>query len=401
LLQINDGVVFIRGAKNGAIYDFNTGKVFSVNSGACELIEKLTLHHNSGLSAEETAYISLLAANNLYDVGYTPVEYTPQPCADTVLSLVWLEITQRCNQQCLHCYEGDNHHSSTETISLLEWERIIDYLKNVERIVVIGGEPCLHKDIKAILLHLAKNRINTTLFTNGTAFTGELLDIIAENSIKVKTSLYGHRADIHDRITKVSGSFDTLISAIKTLVSRGVQVDIAVVAMKENQDYLEDIRKLIVDLGVKYHKHDIIRAVFGGTQNAHAPDKPEVLKQAQFSEPSFYCSKERFDRNVSHNSCWYGKIAITETGDVLPCVFERNIKYGNVLRDTLGEVLNSAALRENWFRCFDSIEVCKNCEFRFACKDCRPLGISRSGDINGKNPRCLYDPATGIWGDVR
>ena len=41
--------------------------------------------------------------------------------------------------------------------------------------------------------------------------------------------------------------------------------------------------------------------------------------------------------------------------------------------------------------------VCKDCEYRFACKDCRPLAKSVDGCQNGKNPRCKYDPYTGNW----
>jgi radical SAM protein with 4Fe4S-binding SPASM domain len=402
MYQINDSVVFVRGEKNGAIYDFNTNKVFSVNAEACDLILKL-IDQESKFSQEEIKYISLLSANNLYNNNYAPNEYMPDEIMDTGLSLVWLEITQNCNLKCLHCYEGEHHHSSPseEVMPLSKWKDIIDDLKikNVERIVVIGGEPCLHKNINEILLHLVDSKINTTLFTNGTLFTEELLSIVIENKLKVKTSLYGHTAAIHDKITNQDGSFDKLVNAIKILISRDVQIDIAVVAMKENQDYLDDIRKFIIALGIKYRKHDIIRNVFGGTQSRHAPDKLEVVKQSKFSNPGFYCSKVQFNKNISQNSCWHGKFAITDTGDVIPCVFERNIKYGNVLKQSIDEILNSIKLKENWSRSFDLINICKGCEFRFACKDCRPLGISVCGDINEKNPRCLYNPYTGMWGE--
>ena len=46
---------------------------------------------------------------------------------------------------------------------------------------------------------------------------------------------------------------------------------------------------------------------------------------------------------------------------------------------------------------FNFIEYCKDCEFRYSCKDCRPLGISVKGSITSQNPRCKYNPYTGEW----
>jgi radical SAM protein with 4Fe4S-binding SPASM domain len=44
-------------------------------------------------------------------------------------------------------------------------------------------------------------------------------------------------------------------------------------------------------------------------------------------------------------SCWAGKLCITASGDAYPCVFSRFIKVGNVLTDTVGDLVNGEALR--------------------------------------------------------
>ena len=48
----------------------------------------------------------------------------------------------------------------------------------------------------------------------------------------------------------------------------------------------------------------------------------------------------------------------------------------------------------------DKIEICKDCEFRYACKDCRPLGKSLDGNLWGKYAYCTYNPYIGRWQDV-
>lgn len=399
MLEINENIVYVKGALNGAVYDFNSGKVYSIDKEACDIIDKLSKSKN-GLTALEEEYKLLLQSNELYDPKFVIKEYIPTKEYNKQLKLAWLEITQACNLRCLHCYEGENHTSTAKALSLEEWYRIIDEIieSKVQRVVVIGGEPCCSKNVKKILTYLAKRNVNTTLFTNGTLFDEELFETIIQNNILVKFSLYGHNAEVHDKITQIDGSFNKLVNTVKRLIEYNVRVDIAVVAMRENQDYQNEIREFIHSLNINYHGYDVIRNVFGGKQSEHTPDNIEIIKRSTFSEPSFYTSKVRFDEHYYKNSCWYGKFAVTEDGDVLPCVFERNISYGNVRKQSIKEIMNDSLLTSNWFRDFSQVSYCKDCEYRYSCKDCRPLALSCKGDINDKNPRCLYNPYTGKWG---
>jgi radical SAM protein with 4Fe4S-binding SPASM domain len=88
-----------------------------------------------------------------------------------------------------------------------------------------------------------------------------------------------------------------------------------------------------------------------------------------------------------------------ENGDVIPCEFERNFKYGNIREYSINEILNKEETISKWNLNFDKIETCKDCEYRYACKDCRALGLSVCGSMTSKNPRCLYDPYQGVWND--
>ena len=85
---------------------------------------------------------------------------------------------------------------------------------------------------------------------------------------------------------------------------------------------------------------------------------------------------------------------------MIPCEFEREFIYGNVKMHNINDIINSPRTLDKWFMDFTKIEGCKDCEYRYACKDCRPLGISICGSMTSKNPRCLYDPYKGEWGEL-
>lgn len=399
--RINENVVFVQGAIKGALYDFITGRVFWINENSCAVINKLTTTLKPIFTYEEQEYIDELVKENLFDKNYIVKPYIPEVTELTTLEMAWLEVTQTCNCKCLHCYQGEEHKSAKILLDIEDWKNIIAKLKKLEvkRVVVIGGEPCTYKHIDQILKCLCENKIKTTLFTNGTLFSDSLKKLIVQNkdNIKIKVSLYGDDCHSHDQITRVNGSFKTLDSTIKYFKKNNVDVDIAVVVMKENQDIVDKIEKYITDLDIKYNGYDVIRNVFGGTQDQHTPDNTDIISSSTFLKPEFFASLKRFTNNTHKNSCWFGKLAITETGDVLPCVFERNIIYGNTKNVSLENILTSHALKKNWFYDFSQVDFCKDCEFRFACRDCRPLAMATAGRKTDKNPRCTYNPYTGEW----
>lgn len=399
MVAINRDVVFIRGFQRGAIYDFMNRKVYSINRIACEIIEKYC--KNISLKQAEKDYLAKLEAKGLLQKNWTPTKFiVPQFLPK--LKTVWLEITNKCNLHCVHCYEGDTHSPLESPLTLDQWKSLIDQICKVgaERIIVIGGEPCCCQYAEEILTYLTNQKsenVQVTFFTNATLLSDDLINLISRSKISVKISLYGSTAEIHDKITRVPGSFDKTIASIYKLVKKGVPVNSAVIAMKENQADITNMKEFVESIGVTYSGYDVIRNVFGGSQSEHTPDNKTVLEHSFFSQPSFYADKTTFYRNATVNSCWFGKFAIAENGDVFPCEFERTLKYGNVKNDSIENLLSSRTVKENWFLSFENIKECQVCEYRFACKDCRPLGISVRGSLTDKNPRCGYDPYTGTW----
>jgi len=399
IYTINTDVVYVRGFSNGAIYNFNDNNLFSINNIACSIVEKYINNDIQSLNFAEQDYISLLKEKHLISLKHIPKEYhsTREDCN---LEMVWLEITQQCNLKCLHCYQGDVHVPGQQ-LNFNDWCRIIDELKRlkVKRIIIIGGEPCCAPILLDILNYLKKykDEIDITLFTNGTMLDEDLFSVIAKNNIRVKFSLYGHSADLHEHITQVKGSFKKMLTNIMRLKNEDISIGVAIIAMKENQDYLEEIKRFVKGLNLDYTEFDVIRCVYGGSQKEHYPTKLEIAKLGIRSKPYFIANKLEFDKNCFFNSCWAGKIAITDSGHILPCVFERKISYGNVKQATISEIINSETLKRYWQYNLSNVNICKDCEFRFACKDCRPVAMSNDGNLSSKTPNCMYNPYSGVW----
>lgn len=87
-----------------------------------------------------------------------------------------------------------------------------------------------------------------------------------------------------------------------------------------------------------------------------------------------------------HNSCLYKKVSLDKDGYVRNCPSMAE-KYD--LSDGLGKIIKTPAFRKYWNITKKEVEVCKDCEFRYNCLDCR--AHTKNG-LFGKPITCKYNP---------
>ncbi|PTT31706.1 grasp-with-spasm system SPASM domain peptide maturase, partial [Chryseobacterium sp. HMWF028] len=116
-----------------------------------------------------------------------------------------------------------------------------------------------------------------------------------------------------------------------------------------------------------------------------------------------------FNTNISkvleatnHNSCLYKKIGIDRNGNIKNCPLMAEV-FGNTHNSKLEEVISQPGFKKYWNLTKDSIETCKDCEFRYVCTDCRAFTESTHKNNTGldisKPLKCGYNPYTGEWKD--
>ena len=394
IYEINKNIAYVKGAARGAIYNFDDGKVYSINEDGCKIIEQYIFNQKVKNPYLEDLEKLLLISND-----FLPKEYEFQK-VEKELNFVWLELTEACNLRCIHCYDGDEHMAhSSEQMSFEQWKTILNQLKNLDckKIEFIGGEPTVYPRFFDLLKYAVSIDLKAEIYSNLLLFTKDLVNYIKAHNITVHFSIYGSKAKIHDPITGKAGSFKKTIYWAKELIKNGVKVIPAITIMRKNQDDYENIMNLLKSL------HIDLRLI--AVDTPRATDKRTVeniipnsnAKYISFrAGPNFSITKSYFDRANYTNTCLFGKFSIQPNGNVSPCEFARNIVYGNLKSESVKEILQSEVLNRFWFLDFSKIEKCSCCEYRFACKDCRMITINE--DLYAKNIRCLYNPETGTWG---
>jgi radical SAM protein with 4Fe4S-binding SPASM domain len=262
-------------------------------------------------------------------------------------------------------------------------------------IQLTGGECTLRDDLQEVLTHARCKFDSIEIFTNATLLNEPLVRFLAENQIQVAFSFYSYRRDTHDLIAGIPGSYRKTLENLKLLLAYDVKVRGGIIGLKQNEKDLEATQFFLHELGIPVGPPDPVRPCGRGRQEGFWPeDYGQCMVK---SKPFFLPVREQYLSNQYWNSCWYGKLAISAQGDVLPCVFARDQVAGNLYKQPLADVFQDVIL-SYWRLTRDKVSVCRDCEYRYLCRDCRPWAYGYAGDLYEKSPTCTYDPYSGEWG---
>ena len=112
---------------------------------------------------------------------------------------------------------------------------------------------------------------------------------------------------------------------------------------------------------------------------------------------NFNYNQHFFLETLHHNSCLNRKISIDSKGNIKNCP-SMNQTFGNIKNTSLEEAISHPDFKKYWDITKDKIHVCKDCEFRYICTDCRAY-VEDPEDIYSKPLKCGYNPYSGEWSD--
>ncbi len=409
-----DHVQIVYGIYRAAIYDFHSGVVYSLNHAAAQTAHCLdTGILFAQMSPQQQTFASQLRALQLG--GWVETQAKPErveliPEGQHPLTFLWLELSGNCNLGCVHCYaESQNSaifpgasttRSSGQPLLIAEWRNVLRAGADLgcRQVQFIGGEALLYPHLIELIDAAQEDGYTfIEIFTNGTLLTERKVQMLAERNVHLAVSLHGTEADVHDSVTGLPGSFARTMAGLRRLRAYGIPFRLAGTAVKSNQYDVIHIHDIATDLGATESSFDVVRGVGSGVNPELMPDDAEVLAQKWLTWPTFSASRADFEHNRRWNPCWAGKLAVSSTGDVMPCVMGRSQVVGNIHEESLAEILNKPDLLRLWGLTKDQVAVCQDCEYRYVCGDCRPLAAS-GGDLHGAIPRCTYNPQDGTWG---
>jgi MoaA/NifB/PqqE/SkfB family radical SAM enzyme len=153
-----------------------------------------------------------------------------------------IELTSRCNENCIHCYMSDKKNSMEPKLFYSALEQCNNM--GVLDLKISGGEPFLHSNFLEFLDGLCSYDFSVTILSNLSLLNDDILFKMKKiNFLTVQVSLYSMNPEIHDSITQLHGSFIKTKNSIIKLIENDIPVQISCPVMKQNKNCYTDVLK--------------------------------------------------------------------------------------------------------------------------------------------------------------
>ena len=288
------------------------------------------------------------------------------------LRYLMVEITERCNLRCRHCYLGEAGHRDMD-IAL--FERLAEAFGKMGglRLIVTGGEPLLHPSFERLNAALPALPCRAVLATNGTLLERDLAARL--NFREVQISLDGMR-DSHNAL-RGDGSFEAALRGCEAVRSAGLDLSIATMIHTRNLDELPALETMVQKLMAVAWALDI--PVETGRLAANPGFLPELSQAVPYLDLRF---GEGVHEQGGSGGCGAHLACINVGGSLLKCGYYRELSGGSALPD----------LRRAWREVPRTgiPSVCADCEFVADCGGgCRFRAERLGGPDSGDRVRCL------------
>ena len=305
---------------------------------------------------------------------------------------VHLDITYRCNERCVHCYLDHDDHGEMTTAEI---ESVLTQLADagVFFLTFSGGEVLLRRDFFHLVEFARRLLFNVKIKSNAVMIGDTEAKRLRQLGVEqVQISVYSHRPEVHDAITKLPGSWKRTVEAIRRLKANDLKVTIANVLMTANSSDNAGVQALANELGVFYTVDPTITPKMDGDTSILNLRIPGAELHQVFRDDRFvpnvaeFCAPppppgedvmEGFPCSAGHTSCY-----ISPYGDVFPCV-QFPLPSGNVRRQKFLDIWqNSSQLADVRSIRAKDLSTCSSCSHVGTCTRCPGLAYME-GNMRG------------------
>jgi radical SAM protein with 4Fe4S-binding SPASM domain len=300
------------------LYHIKNDDLYELDRDSFEFLKHCS---ESGCSSQNSDFIDYCLKEGILTKKRVPIKRPSLiKSPDPSLRYLELQITDKCNLTCRHCYIGDRGRNELSKAQI----RII--LKEFEqmqglRVLITGGEPLLHSRFGVINEMLPQFFTRKVLFTNGLLLNEERIKNLNVDEIQV--SIDGLE-NAHDSL-RGKGTFRLAMKAINLSLDHGFHVSIATMVHPGNLADFDDMERLFKDIGIKEWTVDIPCATGRLEENVEFQIRPE-----EGGKYLRYGYGGGLHTGAPGFACGLHLMAVTADGKVAKCTFYSDNAVGRV-----------------------------------------------------------------------
>lgn len=148
-----------------------------------------------------------------------------------------LEITERCNYRCLHCFNAADNTAPRSELSLETLDGLLNEAVDcgIQNVLITGGEPLCHPRFAELVRLIAEKGMELfELNTNGALLDAGTLEMIRECGFSPEIKISFDGLGFHDTLRGVAGAEERTLQAIALCLERGFRVKAQMNMNREN-----------------------------------------------------------------------------------------------------------------------------------------------------------------------
>ena len=182
-------------------------------------------------------------------------EYRQKLRREPQLRRLFLELTLRCNENCLHCGSRCGDVKNEE----MPVEVYYDFLDKIKRdfspklpmLCITGGEPLLREEFPQIMGYAHKLGFRWGMTSNGTLIDEQKVAMLKETGMGTISVSIDGLPQVHDEFRRSKGGFERAVRGIKLLMQGGFrEVQVTTVVTKKSLPQLDELFELMKELDV-------------------------------------------------------------------------------------------------------------------------------------------------------
>ena len=327
------------------------------------------------------------------------------------LLMISLELTLRCNNNCIHCYNNlprNNAYAVNNELSTNQIKNIVDQAVEMGTLWMhlTGGEVFLRKDFCELYEYMVKKGLLVAIFTNATLITDEHIKLFKQYPPRdIEITVYGIPEKTYTAVTRTN-NYSKFTNGLEKLLSASIPVTLKAMMMKSNYNSFKEIADFCKQKSYKNFRfdpflnlrtdknqkrnHDIINQRLSGEEiiklEKQDPKRLEELTQmcqiAYEPDGNKNFLKKIFKCGAGLTSCTidsYGFLKLCIALTKQSCTYD--LKKGSLKDAWYNFIPTIRSLKSNKTSYHDG---CSNCNLRPFCMWCPARSELETNDLDEK-----------------
>jgi MoaA/NifB/PqqE/SkfB family radical SAM enzyme len=158
-----------------------------------------------------------------------------------------IELTERCNNQCIHCCINLPANDSAAKSREMTTEQVKSILTEAATLGCLdvrftGGEPLLRPDFEELYLFARRLGLKVAIFTNARLITPQLANLLMRIPplVLMEITVYGMHKESYEAVSRVPGSFAQFQRGVNLLLERKISFVVKSALLPPNKAEMDE-----------------------------------------------------------------------------------------------------------------------------------------------------------------